>query len=39
VDLTYRVTVASVTLANLNVHLDLGSILAQNTYQPAPSGA
>jgi prepilin-type N-terminal cleavage/methylation domain-containing protein len=39
VDLTYRVTESALTLANLNVHLDLGSILAQNTYQPAPSGA
>lgn len=39
IDLAYRVTVAGVTLADLNVHLDLGSVMAQNTYQPAPSGA
>jgi hypothetical protein len=39
VDLTYRVTAATVTLADLNVHLDLGSIMAQSSYQPAPTGA
>jgi hypothetical protein len=39
IDLSYRVTVSSVTIADLNVHVDLGSLLAQNTYQPAPTGA
>jgi prepilin-type N-terminal cleavage/methylation domain-containing protein len=39
IDLTYRVKVFSTTLADLNVHLDLGAVLAQNTYKQAPSGA
>ncbi|HJP65023.1 MAG TPA: type II secretion system protein [Actinomycetota bacterium] len=39
VDLTFRVTVSSLTLANLNVHVDLGTAYVQNTYQAAPSGA
>ena len=39
VDLVYEVKVFSTTLANLNVHLDLGSLMAQDSYQPAPTGA
>jgi type II secretory pathway pseudopilin PulG len=39
VDLTFRVTAATLTLADLNVHLDLGSLMAQSSYQPAPTGA
>jgi prepilin-type N-terminal cleavage/methylation domain-containing protein len=39
IDLSYRVTAATVTVADLNVHLDLGSLMAQSSYQPAPTGA
>ncbi len=39
VDLTYQVVVGSATLASLTIHADLGTVLAQGSYQPAPSGA
>jgi prepilin-type N-terminal cleavage/methylation domain-containing protein len=36
-DLHYTVTYNGSVLANLTIHVDFGSLLAQNTYQVAPS--
>jgi prepilin-type N-terminal cleavage/methylation domain-containing protein len=38
-DVLYRVTIDGEVQANLFIHVDLGTIKAQNTYQVAPSGA
>jgi hypothetical protein len=35
-DITYKITHNGVTLADLIVHVDLGSLLAQTTYKAAP---
>jgi prepilin-type N-terminal cleavage/methylation domain-containing protein len=35
----YRVIYDGEVQASLTMHVDLGTLLAQNTYQPAPSGA
>jgi type II secretory pathway pseudopilin PulG len=36
-DIHYTVTYDGVVIANVTVHIDLGTLLAQNTYQVAPS--
>ena len=38
-DLRYKVTIDGEVQADLFVHVDLGTMKAQNTYQAAPSGA
>ncbi len=38
-DIRYKVTIGGEVEADLIVHMDLGAMKAQNTYQPAPSGA
>ena len=38
-DLTYTVVHNGVTLANLNLHVDYGTLLAKASYTEAPSGA
>ena len=38
-DLQYKVTIDGEVQADLFVHVDLGTVKAQNTYQAAPSGA
>jgi prepilin-type N-terminal cleavage/methylation domain-containing protein len=38
-DILYNVTIDGELEASLTIHVDLGTIKAQNTYQPAPSGA
>jgi type II secretory pathway pseudopilin PulG len=36
-DLTYTVTVAGTVVCSLNVHVDLGSLLVNTVYKPAPT--
>jgi hypothetical protein len=36
-DITYKVTQNGITLADLTVHVDLGTLLAQTSYKAAPS--
>lgn len=38
-DIEYKVTYDGEVQADLFIHVDLGTMKAQNTYQPAPSGA
>ena len=38
-DIQYEVIYDGEIQANMTVHVDLGTMLAQNTYQPAPSGS
>jgi prepilin-type N-terminal cleavage/methylation domain-containing protein len=38
-DIHYTVIYDGETLAHLTIHVDLGTITAQNTYQPAPSSS
>jgi hypothetical protein len=35
-DINYKITHNGVTLADLTVHVDLGTLLAQTTYKAAP---
>ena len=36
-DITYRVTYGAQTLADLNIHVDFGALIAQASYKAAPS--
>jgi hypothetical protein len=38
-DIRYKVTIDGEVHADVIIHIDLGTMKAQNTYQPAPSGA